>query len=136
MDLLATGSAVKPGLPARLDDAASDNEKTDEAAIFEVFLGLALTVPSPDAVVVSGPEGKTAPVDATDAASGSTGNPATSTGNILPVALPVGMEPGAQPSLPEANGDDGAEARRSTPASRPTSARRSPVASPEAATSA
>ena len=58
MDLLATGNTVTPGLPARTGDAANEGEKTDESATFEVFLDLALTVPSPDADMATGPEGK------------------------------------------------------------------------------
>jgi len=92
MDLLATGNTVQPGLPARTGDAPSDGEKSAESAIFEVFLGLALTMPSPDGNIASGPEGETAPDDATLAPSDGTGNPAMPGGNILPLALPPGFE--------------------------------------------
>ncbi len=92
MDLLATGNTVKPGLPARNGDAASEGEKSDESATFEVFLDLALTVPSPDAVIVPGPEGKPAPGDGLAALLETTGNPAMPPGNILPVDLPLGLE--------------------------------------------
>ena len=89
MDLLATGNTVKPGLPARPGDAASDGEKTDETAIFEAFLGLALSVPSPDARIAAGPEGKTPESEPGDEATEPTGKAATASGNILPVQLPV-----------------------------------------------
>jgi len=88
MDLFATGASLQPGLPARNGDAASESERTDETAIFEAFLGLALSVPSPDAVIVPGLEGKTAAAEASFAALETTGNPATAPGKFLPV-LPV-----------------------------------------------
>lgn len=101
MDLLATGNTVTPGLPARTGDAANEGEKTDESATFEVFLDLALTVPSPDADMATGPEGKLPAGDVEEAAQGGTGNPATPPGNILPLVLPavaaVGAEPAAAP---------------------------------------
>lgn len=100
MDLLATGSTLSPGLPARTGDAAPDSEKRDESAVFEVFLGLALTVPSPGAAVVSGPEGEGAPGNPEAAAPATGGNPAMSGGKILPVALPVGADvPEATPPV-------------------------------------
>jgi hypothetical protein len=91
MDLLATGTTVTPGLPARTGDAASDGEKRDESAIFEAFLGLALTVPSPGAAVVSGPEGEGAPGDVEAAGPATGGNPAMPGGKILPVVLPASL---------------------------------------------
>jgi hypothetical protein len=103
MDLLATGNTVTPGLPARTRDAANEGEKTDESATFEVFLDLALTVPSPEADMATGPEGKLPAGDVEEAAQGGTGNPATPPGNILPLVLPavapVGVEPAAAPGL-------------------------------------
>lgn len=102
MDLLATGSATKPGLPARPGDAASDGEKADETAIFEAFLGLALSVPSPDAQIAVGPEGKTPAGETEKAAAEPTGKPATTTGNLLPVQLPVLPEGIADLPAPDA----------------------------------
>lgn len=99
MDLFATGASLQPGLPARNGDAASESERTDETAIFEAFLGLALSVPSPDAVIVPGPEGKTAAAEASFAALEATGNPATAPGKSLPVLPVLPLE--AQASIAE-----------------------------------
>ncbi len=99
MDLLPTGKTLHPGLPARTGDAASDGEKADESATFEVFLDLALALPSPDAAIASGPEGN-ASVDDTLTDIPSPGNPATASGNSLPAVLPAGLT-----ALPQMPGD-------------------------------
>lgn len=120
MDLLATGNTVKPGLPARTGDTASDSENTNESATFEVFLGLALTVPSPDAMIAAGPEGKPAPEGAVDGLLEITGNPAipaTTSGNMLPVGLPVGPDAITGAGVAQGDGDDAP----AVPARRPTS---------------
>ncbi|MCB2049258.1 MAG: hypothetical protein KDE32_13690 [Novosphingobium sp.] len=91
MDLFASISTVKPGLPARTGDAASDGETGDETAVFGVFLDLALSIPSPDAVIVAGPEGETLQHEASDEATETDGNAAMPGGNILPGILPLDL---------------------------------------------
>lgn len=92
MHMLGTGNVVQPGLPARSGDAASDGEKMDETAIFEAFLGLALSVPSPDVVIAPGPEGKNPEGGLQAGMAAITGNPAEPGGKTLPVSMANGTQ--------------------------------------------